>query len=589
MGKHWRIQPHDVERVMSLERTAGLPAVVAQLLVNRGIDSPDLAQRFLDAKLSHLRDPDELPGLPEAAERIVAAVQAGRRITIYGDYDADGMTSTAILLRCLRLIGGDVDYYVPNRLDDGYGLNDAALAAIAERGTSLVVTVDCGIASLHEADTARRLGLELIVTDHHEMKDVLPAAAAIVHPRLPGTSYPFGGLCGAGVAFKLAWGICQRACGAKRVTTALRDFLVQAVGLAAVGTVADVVPLLDENRLLVRHGLNSLRNQPTLGVAALMNVTRLHEKPSLSSEDIAFIVGPRLNAAGRLGQAQLGVELLTTESAERAEDLARFIHEMNTTRDSLERGILQSAVKQIKECFDPRQDAALVLDGDGWHAGVIGIVAGRLAEKYHRPVVVIARDSAGVKPAVGSARSACGLQLHKALDSCGSFLIAHGGHAAAAGLKIEPHQIEAFREAFCQVATEWIAEEDRVAEIWIDAEAPFSQLTSRTVQQIELLAPFGEGNPRPVLCTTGVQLAAPPKTMGTGDRHLSLRLTHLRNTLRAVAFGRGEWAETLQNHTGLLDVAFSPVINEFRGIRSVEMQLVDWRPSRVATPHPVSS
>lgn len=587
MGKRWRIQLHDGERVARLERAAGVPPVVAQLLVGRGMHDAESARRFLEARLSHLREPDELPGLPEAADRIATAVREERRIAVYGDYDADGMTATAILVRCLRLLGADVSYYVPNRLDDGYGLNDGALEHLARRGVSLVVTVDCGIASLKEADTARRLGIELIVTDHHEMRDELPAAAAIVHPRLPGTSYPFAGLCGAGVAFKLAWGICQRASGARRVSDTLREFLVQAVGLAAIGTVADVVPLTDENRLLVRHGLGSLRERAPEGLAALLRVTRLAERPSLSSEDLAFVLGPRLNAAGRLGQAQLGVELLTTDSPERAEKLATYIHELNTTRDSVERSILLSAGKQMKERFDPERDGALVLDGEGWHAGVIGIVAGRLADRYNVPVVVIARDAAGVKPAIGSARSACGVELHRALAACAEHLLAHGGHAAAAGLKIEPRSIEAFRKAFCRYVAESVRAEDRVAELMIDSEAPLSQLTARTVRQIEMLAPFGEGNPRPVLCATEVTLAGPPKTMGGGDRHLSLRLSQHGVTIRAVAFGQGEWAEPLGQHEGPIDVAFRPVINDFRGVQSVEVHLVDWRPSRVCAERPV--
>jgi single-stranded-DNA-specific exonuclease len=589
MGKRWRIQPHDAERIARLERSAGIPTVVAQLLAGRGVWEAEAARSFLDAKLTSLRDPDELPGLPAAADRIVAALRARRPMVVYGDYDADGMTATAILVRCLKLLGADVSYYVPNRLDDGYGLNDEALRRLAEQGASLIITVDCGIASLSEADTARALGLELIITDHHEMQSRLPDADAIVHPRLPGSSYPFGGLCGAGVAFKLAWGICQRACGARRVTAALRDFLLQAVGLAAIGTVADVVPLLDENRLLVRHGLKSLSEQPPLGLKALLEVTRLNgqKRNGLASEDIGFVLGPRLNAAGRLGQAQLGVELLTTECAERAQKLASYIHEMNTTRDHLERGILQCAARQIKERFDPHHDPALVLDGEGWHAGVIGIVAGRLAEKYHRPVVIVSWDTAGVKPGVGSARSACGLELHKALAACDRHLLRHGGHAAAAGLQMERQAIEAFRESFCGFVASNVRDEDRVAEIMIDAEAPLSQLTSRTVHQIELLAPFGEGNRRPVLCATGVELAAPPKTIGGGDRHLSLRVRQHRVTLRGVAFGQGEWADPLSQHQGPLDIAYSPVINEFRGFRSVEVHLVDWRPSTIPAQQPV--
>ncbi|MEX2173258.1 MAG: single-stranded-DNA-specific exonuclease RecJ [Pirellulaceae bacterium] len=580
-NKQWRIQPHDAQRIGRLERAAGVSPIVAQLLLGRGLYEPEQARAFLDAKLTGLRDPDELPGAAAAADRIYAAIGQRRKIVVYGDYDADGMTGTAILLSCLKLLGAEATYYVPNRLEEGYGLSCDALRTLAQRGASLVISVDCGIASLQPARTALELGLELIVTDHHEFAAELPAAAAIVHPRLPGTSYPFGGLCGAGVALKLAWAICQRASQAKRVSEPLRNFLLTAVGLAAIGTVADVVPLIDENRILVRHGLNSLKAMPPLGLAALMRVAKLSVKPCLASEDLAFCLAPRLNAAGRFGQAQLAVELLTTDSPPRAQQLAEYIHELNNSRDSLERSIQLAAAKQIKEQFDPQHDPALVLAGRGWHAGVIGLVAGRLAEKYHRPVVLIALDQLGIKPGVGSARSPNGLNLHAALAACGEHLLGFGGHAAAAGLQIDEGRIDAFRQAFCEHADTEAPAGSRVGEIRIDAEGPLSQLTAQTVHQIETLAPFGCGNPRPILCATGVRLAEPPKRIGGGERHLSLKLVQHRTTMRGVGFGHGEWADELGGIEALLDIAYKPVINDFRGRQNVEVQLVDWRISEV--------
>ena len=468
-------------------------------------------------------------------------------------------------------------YYVPNRFEEGYGLNSDALRQLAERGTSMVITVDCGIGSVREAETATELGLELVITDHHELGDALPQAAAVVHPRLPGHLYPFGGLCGAGVAFKLAWALCQRASNAQRVSPPMRDFLVTALGYAALGTVADVVPLIDENRILVHHGLNSLHRQPQLGMAALLEVTKLNQKPRLTSEDLGFMLAPRLNAAGRLGQAQLGVELLITEDADRAKALADYIHQLNSSRDSLERSIQLAASKQAKEEFDPHNDPALVLAGMGWHAGVIGIVAGRLAEKYHRPVVVISLDQVGAKPGTGSARSAGGFDLHKALAACSEHLIGFGGHAAAAGLKIADNRVEQFRADFCDYAASEMTDANRVAEIRIDAEAPLSQLTLQTLQQIEQLAPFGAGNPRPVLSASGVELGEPPRRMGGGDRHLSAKISQHGVTLRSVAFGQGDWAEELVQLPGPFDIAYKPVINDFRGRRNVELHLVDWR------------
>ncbi len=583
MERRWRIRPHDEARITALERAARVSPVVAKLLLARGICDPRQAGIFLDAQLTGLRDPDLLPGLTVAVDRIHAAIQQGRRIVIYGDYDADGMTATGLLVCCLRLLGANVGYHVPNRLEEGYGLNDEALGKLASRGASMVVSVDCGIGSIAAAETARQLGLELIVTDHHELSDDgrLPAAAAIVHPRLPGSAYPFGGLCGAGVAFKLAWALCQRASEAKRVKPAMRDFLLAAVGLAAVGTVADVVPLLDENRILVRHGLVSLRQRPLPGIAALLRVTGLDQKPQLSAEDIGFTLAPRLNAAGRLGQAQLGVELITTQSPDRAVSLAEYIHELNNSRETLERSVYLAAHKQAKEQSDPEAEPALVLAGVNWHPGVIGIVAGRLAEKYHRPVVIISWDQLGTKPGIGSARSAGSLNLHQALAACSQHLLSHGGHAAAAGLKIEESKLDAFRADFCEYVAGEMSHEDRIAEVQIDAEATLSQLTLKTVEQIEQLAPFGNSNPRPILCASGVTLVGSPRRMGSGERHLALRVRQHGVTIRGVAFGQGEAADELASLAAPLDVAFRPVINEFNGYRNVEMHLVDWRVSRI--------
>jgi single-stranded-DNA-specific exonuclease len=580
MPKRWRIATYDPARVAALERAAGIPAVVAQLLIGRGICDGDGARHFLDAKLSGLRDPELLPGAVSAAELIHAAIRDGRRITVYGDYDADGMTATAILLLCLRLLGARPDYYIPNRIDEGYGLNHEALRTLAAAGAEVVITVDCGISSIAEAETAAQLGLSLIITDHHRPAHdgtQLPRAAAIVHPGLPESNYPFAGLCGAGVALKLAWALCQQASQAKRVGEAMRTFLMRAVGLAAIGTVADVVPLVDENRILVRHGLNCLRNFPTPGLLALEHVTGLVEKPQLDGEDIAFTIAPRLNAAGRLGQAPLALELLITGSAERARKLAEFIHGLNEQRQSLERTVHRAANRDAREQLASGGSSALVLSGRGWHPGVIGIVAGRLAEEYHRPVVLISLDQLACKPAMGSGRSIVGFNLHAALAACDRHLLSHGGHEAAAGLTINESTIDAFRHDFCAFAAQNISPDDCDAELFIDAEAPLMALTHQTVQQIESLAPFGHGNQRPVLCTCDVRLAEPPKRIGSTGRHLSLRFEQHGVALRAVAFGGGDWEQELTSASGPLAVAFKPVINHFRGRHSVEMHLADWR------------
>ncbi len=579
MAKRWRLMGHDTGHIEALQASASIPPLVAQLLLRRGVADPESARRFLESRLAQLREPELLPGIPRAVEIILDHVARRSSIVIYGDYDADGMTASAILYGGLRRLGANVTTFVPNRLEEGYGLHAESFDQLRQRGAELVISVDCGIGSIEPIAHARSLGIDVVVTDHHTLAATLPDANAIVHPRLPGSHYPFDGLCGAGVAFKLIWALGKGHAGADRVAPVMREFLLQAVGLAALGTVADVVPLIDENRIIVRHGLAMLPQTAPLGLAAMLRRTQMDQKSQLSSEDLAFGIAPRLNAAGRLGQAALGVELLTTEYAERAETLAQYLDELNKSRGTLERRIYQAAKKQAEDEFDPQDDPALVLAAEDWHVGVIGIVAGRLVERYHRPVIMIAIDGSGSRPAVGSCRSPAGFHIYRALAECAEHLVGFGGHAAAAGLRIEPNRIGAFRDAFCEAAGQSIADEDRVAEIEIDAEAALPQLTLPIVQQIEQLAPFGMGNPRPILCATAVRLAEPPRRMGNGNRHLSLRVEHHGTRLRAVAFGQADWADQLNDLSRPIDVAFRPVINEFRGRRSVELHLVDWRPT----------
>ncbi|HEX3870429.1 MAG TPA: single-stranded-DNA-specific exonuclease RecJ, partial [Pirellulales bacterium] len=551
MTRLWRIHPHDSQRVSMLERAAGVPPVVAQLLLCRGIAEPDRIRDFLDCKLTHLRDPELLPGIAAAVDRIDAAIRDGRTIALYGDYDVDGITGISLLWQCLKLLGAQkVVNYVPHRIEEGYGLNDEALRNLASQGVKLVITVDCGIASIGEARTARELGLELIVTDHHEFANELPDAAAIVHPRLPSGNYPFGELSGAGVALKLAWALCRRASGSKKVGQNMRDFLVDAVSLAAIGTVADCVPLVDENRVLVQFGLKTLKNSSNLGLATLGRLVQLDRKGDADCEDIGFAIAPRLNAAGRLGQAQLAVELLTTTSPDRATALAEYINELNGSRQSLERSIYLAAHKQIVDQFDAERDPAFVLADHEWHPGVIGIVAGRLAEKFHRPVILISLDKLGVKPGTGSARSAAGLNLHAALDECRDSLLTCGGHAAAAGLKILEERVEEFRQRFCEAVASKLGNAPRRGELWIDCEVPLAALTLETVRAVERLAPFGNGNHRPTFCASGVTLSEPPKHIGGGGRHLALKLSQCGVALRGVAFGGGDRADELDPSAG---------------------------------------
>jgi single-stranded-DNA-specific exonuclease len=558
--------------------------LLAQVLAARGLRSGDEAKAFLSAELNQLHEPDLLPGVPDAADRIVAAVRSGRRITVYGDYDVDGVTGTSILWHCLKLCGAQVDYYIPCRMEEGYGLNaDAVRQLHAEDPGRLVVTVDCGIGSLKEVALARELGLELIVTDHHTLAPELPDAVCVVHPRLPGTAYPFGELCGAGVAFKLAWGVCQRLGDGKKASPSMRQFLMSAVGLAAMGTVADVVPLVGENRILVRYGLGALREMPLTGLSLLLQVAGLTDKQQLTAEDIGFALAPRINAAGRLGQARLAVELLTTDNRQRAAQLAEYVDQLNKNRQSVERRIYREAKQQVEEHAAWQGHAALVLAHHEWHPGVIGIVAGRIAERYERPAILIALDEQQ-QAGQGSGRAFAGFDLYAALHACRAHLDGLGGHKAAAGLRIRGERIDDFRDDFADYASQNRVVADGRAEIHVDAEVQLADLNHRAVRELESLGPFGCEHQRPRFVATRVELAEPPRRMGGGDRHLSLRIRQANKVLRCVAFGKGDWADELTRQPGPLSICFTAGLNEFNGYESVELHLVDWQAESAAVP-----
>jgi single-stranded-DNA-specific exonuclease len=579
--KTWYLLPHERGAVERLAREAAVPPVVAQLLLNRRVTTADDVRHFLSAPYSGLRDPELLPGVPQAAERIHAAVRDKRRICIYGDYDVDGVTGTAILWEALRLLGATADYYVPHRIDEGYGLNAEALKKIAESGASLVVTVDCGIASVAEAETAKQLGLELIVTDHHEPKDRLPGADVLVHPRLPGHDYPFGDLSGAGVAFKLTWAICKLASGATKVTQRFRDFLIESVGLAALGTIADVVPLRDENRIFVRHGLAQLRATTSAGIKALREAAGIGAKGDVMADDVGFALAPRLNAAGRLGSARLVVELLTTTSPVRATEIARYLDQQNQQRQTIERKILSDAKERL-EALDLDATPAIVLADAEWHAGVIGIVAGRLAELYARPTLLISlckETSIGQ----GSGRSVAGFALHQALKACGDGLIAHGGHAAAAGFKVHADGVDAFRDRFCAFASEHLKSAPPSSRLTLDAEVPLAAVSGKLVDLMGRLEPYGAGNPRPVLLAGPVQVMGDPKRVGGGERHLRFRVRQEGASFPAIGFSLGDRIEELMSAEGWCSLAFTPTINEWQGIRTVQLEVRDFQPGKQAS------
>jgi single-stranded-DNA-specific exonuclease len=579
-AKTWHLLPHDPAAIEHLARRLGLSTVVAQLLINRGLSDPEAAAQFLKAPLTGLHEPTLLPGIKEAAERLYAAVQQRRRICVYGDYDVDGVSGTSVLLRALRLLTRELgfdkeefEFYVPHRLEEGYGLNVEALRRIAADGARVVVTVDCGIASIAEAEEARRLGLELIVTDHHEPKERLPDAAVLVHPRIPSGAYPFGLLSGAGVAFKLAWALCQRACGGEKVSPRFRDCLLDSVSLVALGTVADVVPLQGENRIFVRHGLARIGQGPLEGLKALLREAGMAERPALTATDVSFTIAPRLNAAGRLTSARLAVDLLTTASPQRATDLARFLEQENKRRQSVEREMCSEAREQA-ERYDREGAPALVLASPRWHAGMIGIVAGRLMEAYGRPVLLIAQGK-DEGPGCGSGRSIPALRLHEALRECSELLVSHGGHATAAGFKILPTSVGPFRDRFCAVAARSFKAGTPGPKLMIDGEVPLSALTPGLLESMKQLEPYGAGNPQPLFLAGELQVAGEPRRVGGGERHLSFRVRQGSRELKAIAFGMGDRVQELMSAEGKCCLAFTPKINEWQGWRNVELEVRD--------------
>jgi single-stranded-DNA-specific exonuclease len=552
-------------------------------LLNRGLSDAAAAQSFLDARFDALHEPESLPGAERAATLLWDAVQNGEKIVVYGDYDSDGVTGTAILYRALSLLGATVDYYVPNRLEEGYGLNGQALRQIAEGGARWVVTVDCGVASIREAVTARELGLKLLVTDHHTVSQValqfwLESEHHPVHPRLadgdvasPFPQAPFGDLSGAGVAFKLAWLLGQRQSGGKKVEPRYREFLLDAIALAAIGLIADVVPLQGENRIIVKFGVQQLRATAVPGLRAILRSAGIEDGKRLRAEDVAYKIAPRLNAAGRLGCARLVVELLTSSDESRVRPIAEFLDQQNQERKSIENKV---AIEARRLAADAADAPALVLASPDWHAGVIGIVAGRLADQFARPTLLIARRG---DVAVGSGRSVPGFPLHEALRACADDLLSHGGHAAAAGFRLDPGRIDAFREQFCAYAARHFPDGRPTPELVLDAEVPLSLLTPGLLKDIDRLEPYGAHNPRPKFLAGDLQVVGEPRRMGGGERHLSFRVQQGKTALRAVAWGMADRAEELMSDGGRCCLAFTPRINEWNGYRSVELEVIDFQ------------
>jgi single-stranded-DNA-specific exonuclease len=516
------LRPYEFAAAERLSQELGVSCVLAQVLVRRGMGEPAAARAFLAAGDEHPLD--GFGGLRDAAAQILGHVRRGSRITVHGDYDVDGVCASAVLIRVLRTVGGDVDWYLPSRSTDGYGLAAATVDRLAARGTDLLVTVDCAITAVEEVARARAAGMDVIVTDHHSPRadGVLPDAP-IVHPRIGG--YPCPDLCAAAVAYKLAQGLLQAHGEDPRMADEDLD-------LVALATVADVVPLLGENRRLVRQGLRRLASTRKPGLRALMDVAKV-DPSTVDAGAIGFRLGPRLNAAGRLYRADAGLELLLTEDRERARAVALELDANNTERRDVETRIRFEAEAQVGK-LDPTHPAAYVLASDGWHAGVIGIVAARIAERHHRPCVLIALEG---EEGTGSGRSIAGFDLLGGLHAASETLQRYGGHRAAAGLTIARADVPAFREAFAAHAASVLAPEDLQPEVRVDAVAPGDALTLSLAEELEQLAPFGQGNPAVSLLVPAA-LLDDPRPMGEG-RHVAFTLSAGGARSRCVMFGAG--------------------------------------------------
>ncbi len=567
----WKVTPGDEAAARDLASELSISPVVAQLLINRGYGEAQAARKFMRPSLDDLYDPEDLSGMSEAVARIWTAVSRGEKILIYGDYDVDGMTSTALLYHLFSLLSARVSYFLPTRLVEGYGLHADRMRDFKEQGVDLIITADCGTGAHEEAQLAKQLGMDLIVTDHHEPEGPLPEAVAVINPKKDGSKYPFRDLAGVGVAFKLAWAVAKSFSGQKKVTQEFREFLLNAVGLVALGTIADVAPLVGENRVFTSHGLAALVNTRLPGLRALMNVSGLQDK--LTARDVAFRLAPRLNATGRLNEPQLGFELLTTDSFGRALEIATELDAKNKERQAIERTILVSARQRLTEDFDPSTGRAIVLAGDDWHIGVIGIVASRLAEEFYRPAVLMSVEG---DVARGSARSIPGFHLLDALKSCDDLLLAYGGHAQAAGITMETRNIGRLRDAL-NAAAGVLAEEDLVPTLSVDAEIPLSSVNTALVRQLDFLAPFGEGNPQPIFATSGVAVAGRVKRVGSDGQHLSFFARGDGVSFRAIAFGWGELADRLAGHGGPFRIAYEPRLDEFAGGGQTQLVVKDIR------------
>jgi len=571
--RKWVITPAD-GRAKGLAEALDVSTLLAQILINRGITDAESGGTFLNPKLTELIEPERMPGVPAAVGRIRKALENNESIILYGDYDVDGITGVAILWQVLKLLGGNVDYYIPHRIDEGYGLNSKAVSSLAEAGTRLLITIDCGATAIESAKLAKKLGIDLIVTDHHRLADELPDSLAIVHPALE-KSYPNRDSSGSMVAFKLAWAVANEFNEGCKLQGPLRQFMVDATSLAAMGTVADVMDLRGENRVLTSYGLKALGQCGLAGVRALIDSANLNGQ-GLDSFHIGFRLAPMLNAAGRMGHARLAAELLTSSSEQRSREIAEYLKQQNSRRQRCERSILKQACEMIAALgLDKPGRRTIVLAGDNWHTGVIGIVASRIAERFGRAAIMInLGDETSTGPAQGSARSIEGFDILSAISACSNGLVSFGGHEFAAGLTIEPDKVERFAEDFELYAQDNMDRNQCVRRLYIDAAAALSCLSKQMVTQLGLLEPFGQGNPAPVFVTEGVRLLSPPRICGSGSNHLQLAVTDNSAAFRCIGFGMAQLRTRLLEQD-TFNIAYRPQLNTYNHSTNVQLVLED--------------
>jgi len=570
-AKKWTLPTIDQGAVDLLADRLRISPITAQVLVTRGFTEPKDAQAFLQPKLTDLVDPCENPRVAAAAQFLVEAARSAQRITVYGDYDADGICASAVLERCLRFIGADANIYIPHRIDEGYGLNCDAISELARNGTQIIVTVDSGVSSFDEVQFAREQGIEIVITDHHEPGEGVPDAAHVLNPKLPDSAFGYKYLSGAGVAFKLVWAIGQCISGGDRVSDKFKDLMIDSLGLVAIATVADCVPLVKENRVLVRYGLKSLASSASPGMQALLQSAR-PSASGITARDVAFRIAPQLNAAGRMGDAGIAAEMLTTTDAETGHRLAGELANHNRLRRKIQSEALTQAEEMIAADPALATSNCLVLCRDDWHGGVVGLVASRLAERLWRPAFILVEQDGGM--ARGSGRSVAGLSLFGAVEKCADLLERFGGHDGAAGLTLPVENIPEFTKRMDALAGQAMGEDGPIPELHLDGETDLALLSLAAVRELDRLEPCGKANPRPLFAIRGARLVGFPQIMA--ERHLAFWVRQGKTTLRAFAPNSADMIDELRERKDEeFSLAFAPRLNHFRGQTSVELGVED--------------